>query len=127
MVPEQRYDDIFLYSEEMNGQGCLGEFELMVLLTTLHLGDQAYGVPLARELAQQRGREISVSSVYAALERLEAKGLIASRLGSPTQERGGRAKRFFHVTAQGLRAIHNTRNVLSSLWQSLPALQREPL
>jgi DNA-binding PadR family transcriptional regulator len=103
----------------------LGEFELMVLLTIIRLGDQAYGVPLSRELALNRGREISVGSVYAALDRLETKGLVASHLGESTPERGGRAKRYFHVTGQGLRAVHQTRKVLSKLWRSLPSLEEE--
>ena len=103
----------------------LGEFELMLLLTIIRLGDAAYGVPLSRELAQQRGRDIPVGSVYAALDRLEAKGFIASYLGESTPERGGRAKRYFRVTRQGLRAVHETRRVLTKLWQSLPALGKE--
>jgi PadR family transcriptional regulator PadR len=111
----------------MAEQNYLGEFELMVLLTILHLGDQAYGVPLARELAVKRGRDVSVGSVYAALERLEAKKLIASHLGESTPERGGRAKRFFRVTGQGLRSVHATRDVLNQLWKSLPSLGEEPV
>ena len=100
----------------------LGEFELMVLLTILHLGDEAYGVPLARELALRRGREVAVGSVYAALDRLEIKGLIASSLGESTPERGGRAKRYFRVTDQGLQSVLETRRVLSTLWKSLPSV-----
>ena len=79
----------------MRSHTYLGEFELMVLLTILRLGDEAYGVPLARELAIMRGSEVSVGSVYATLDRLEIKGLIASSLGESTPERGGRAKRYF--------------------------------
>lgn len=99
----------------------LGEFELMLLLTIMRLGDEVYGVPLARELSALRGREVSAGSVYAALERLENKGLIASSLGESTPERGGRAKRYFRVTQQGLRSVQQTRRVLSKLWKSLPA------
>jgi PadR family transcriptional regulator, regulatory protein PadR len=99
----------------------LGEFELMVLLTIIHLGEDAYGVPLSRELAIRRGRDVSVGSVYAALDRLEAKGFVASYLGESTPERGGRAKRYFRVTQQGLRSAHATRNVLSKLWKTLPS------
>jgi PadR family transcriptional regulator, regulatory protein PadR len=109
----------------MGEHSYLGEFELMVLLTILHLGEEAYGVPLSRELAHRRGREISVGSVYAALDRLETKGLVTSHLGESTPERGGRAKRYFRVTEQGLRAVHETRRVLSQLWQSLPSLGEE--
>jgi PadR family transcriptional regulator PadR len=105
----------------MKGPSYLGEFELMVLLTIIHLGEDAYGVPLSRELAIRRGRDVSVGSVYAALDRLEAKGFVASYLGESTPERGGRAKRFFRVTQQGLRSAHATRNVLSKLWKSLPS------
>lgn len=101
----------------------LGEFELMVLLTILRLGDDVYGVPLARELSLVRGRDVSAGSVYAALERLESKGLIASTLGESTPERGGRAKRYFRVTEQGLRAVHQTRRVLSQLWKTLPSVR----
>ncbi|MBN9615471.1 MAG: PadR family transcriptional regulator [Acidobacteriales bacterium 59-55] len=103
----------------------LGEFELMILLTILRLGDDAYGVPLSRELAKQRGKEVAVGSVYAALDRLETKGLIASSLGESTPERGGRAKRYFRMTEQGLRSVHATRKVLSRLWQSLPSTDEE--
>lgn len=99
----------------------LGEFELMILLTIISLGEDVYGVPLARELAALRGGYVSVGSVYAALDRLELKGLIASRLGDPSPERGGRAKRYFRVTRQGLQSIRETRKVLSKLWKSLPA------
>jgi len=106
-------------------QEYLGEFELMVLLTIISLGDEAYGVPLARELAIRRGREVAVGSVYAALDRLETKGLAASRLGEATPERGGRAKRYFRVTEQGLQTVRETRKVLSGLWNSLPLLGEE--
>jgi PadR family transcriptional regulator PadR len=105
----------------MREHNYLGEFELMLLLTLIHLGDDAYGVPLSKELALRRGRDVSVGSVYAALDRLELKGLIASNLGESTPERGGRAKRYFRVTRQGLRSVHETRKVLNKLWKSLPS------
>jgi PadR family transcriptional regulator, regulatory protein PadR len=105
----------------MREHSYLGEFELMLLLTLIRLGDDAYGVPLSRELAVRRGREVSVGSVYAALDRLELKGLVRSTLGESTPERGGRAKRYFRVTEQGLRSVQETRRVLTKLWRSLPA------
>ena len=110
----------FSINELMAEHNYLGEFELMILLTILRLGDEAYGVPLSRELSLSRGRRVSVGSVYAALDRLETKGLIASSLGEATPERGGRAKRYFRLTEQGLRSIHETRSVLNKLWKSLP-------
>ena len=104
-----------------------GEFELMILLAVLHLGDEAYGVPISRQLEAHRGREVSVGSVYAALERLEAKALVSSSLGDPTPERGGKAKRYFRVTHEGLRQVHETRRVLTELWRELPQLKGERL
>ena len=71
---------------------------MMVLLTILRLEDEPYGVPIAQELAILRGHNIALGTVYAALDRLEMKGLIASELGESTPERGGRAKRYFRVT-----------------------------
>jgi DNA-binding PadR family transcriptional regulator len=115
----------FAYIEEMRENNYLGEFELMLLLTLIHLGDDAYGVPLSKELALQRGRDVSIGSVYATLDRLELKGLVASNLGESTPERGGRAKRYFRVTRQGLRSVHETRKVLTKLWKSLPTAGKD--
>jgi PadR family transcriptional regulator, regulatory protein PadR len=108
----------------MREHSYLGEFELILLLTILRLGDDAYGVPLARELSTLRGRDVSVGSVYAALDRLELKGLIASSLGKSSPERGGRAKRYFRVSADGIRAVQETRRVLTGLWKALPSAER---
>jgi PadR family transcriptional regulator PadR len=109
----------------MTDRSYLGEFELMILLAILHLDDQAYGVPIARELERHRGREVSIGSVYAALERLETKGLIASSLGDPTPERGGKAKRYFRVNREGTRQVNETRRVLTSLWKQVPQWKGE--
>jgi PadR family transcriptional regulator PadR len=107
----------------MREHNYLGEFELILLLTILRLGDDAYGVPLSRELSVVRGRDVAVGSVYAALDRLELKGLIASSLGEPSPERGGRAKRYFRVTAEGIRSMEETRRVLTGLWKALPSAE----
>ena len=104
----------------MTTRSYLGELELMLLLAVIHLDDQAYGVPIARELERHRGRGVSVGSVYAALERLEAKGLIVSNLGDPTPERGGKAKRYFRITKEGLQQARETRKVLTRFWRSIP-------
>jgi DNA-binding PadR family transcriptional regulator len=103
--------------------GYLGEFELMVMLALIRLGDEAYGVPISREIEQRSGREVALGSVYAALERLEEKGLVASRLGDPTAERGGRAKRYFRVTDTGLGQVRQTQRALVKLWSGLPELE----
>ena len=101
----------------------LGDFELMVLLALMRLGDDAYGVPISREIEQQSGRDVAVATVYAALERLEGKGLVVSALGEPTPERGGRAKRYFYITKMGLREVRDARRALINLWQGLKGLE----
>jgi PadR family transcriptional regulator, regulatory protein PadR len=101
----------------------LGSFELMVMLVLIRLGDNAYGVPISEELEKRTGRDVAIGSVYAALERLEDKGFVRSELGEPTAERGGRAKRYFHVTARGLKEVRETQRSLATLWQGLPELQ----
>jgi PadR family transcriptional regulator PadR len=106
----------------MGRRGYLGEFELMVLLALIRLGDDAYGVPISREIEQRSGREVALGSVYAALERIEEKGLATSMLGDATAERGGRAKRYFRITAQGLREVREAQHALVSLWRGLPEL-----
>jgi PadR family transcriptional regulator, regulatory protein PadR len=116
-----READLFYNIDEIS-RDALGNFELMVLLAVLQVGDEAYGVPIAREIEDKSGREILLGSVYAALERLEAKGLVASSIGDPTAARGGRAKKYFRVTAKGLREARDTRRALEGLWRGLPQL-----
>jgi PadR family transcriptional regulator PadR len=101
----------------------LGNFELMVLLAILRIGEDAYGVPISETLEERSGREVLLGSVYAALERLEVKGLVVSALGAPTAARGGRAKRFFRVTGKGVREVRAARRALVNLWTGLPALE----
>jgi DNA-binding PadR family transcriptional regulator len=91
----------------------------------MRLGEDAYGVPISKEIHLQSGRAVALGTVYAALERLEEKGLVSSELGESTQERGGRAKRYFHVTKRGLREVSEARRILISLWQGLSELEGE--
>jgi PadR family transcriptional regulator, regulatory protein PadR len=98
----------------------VGQHELMVMLAVLRLGREAYGVPIAAEIASKTGREMLQGSVYATLERLEAKGLVASRLGEATAQRGGRAKRYFKLTAEGVRQVREAQRALEALWVPLP-------
>ena len=102
----------------------LTDFELMILLAILRVGDDVYGVLIAREIEATAGRTVMLGAVYAALERLERNGFIASTVGTPTPERGGRAKRFFRVTSRGLRAVKDTRRALVALWTNVPQLDR---
>ena len=87
----------------------LGEFEQLILLAILRLRDDAYGVTIRAELAERAGRTVAPGALYTTLERLEIKGLIASRMSDPTPQRGGRAKRHVTVTAEGMEAL--TRSV----------------
>lgn len=100
----------------------VGAFELMVLLAVLRVGQDAYGVVISREIEKSTKRPVLIGSVYAALERLEAKSLIRHRLGEATPERGGRAKKYFTVTAKGVRAARKTQRQLIDLWTGLRAL-----
>lgn len=101
----------------------LTDFELMILLATLRVGDEAYGVPIAREIEQTGGRQVALAAVYTALDRLERNGMVTSSLGESTPERGGRAKRLFEVTPQGIRAIKQTQRALVALWTDVPQLK----
>jgi PadR family transcriptional regulator PadR len=83
----------------------LGEFEQLILLAILRLRDNAYGVTIRAELAARAGRTVAPGALYTALERLETKGLIASRMSDPVPQRGGRAKRHVTVTDAGLKAL----------------------
>jgi PadR family transcriptional regulator, regulatory protein PadR len=114
---------LFTIVKEMRKRDYLGSFELMVMLALIRLGENAYGVPISREIEDRSGREVALGSVYATLERLEEKGLVSSELGEPTAERGGRAKRYFSVTAKGVRQVRETHLVLRKLSQGLPQLE----
>ena len=93
----------------------LGQMELMVLLAAIRPAGDAYGVQICHEIAEKSGREVALASVYAALERLEAKGLLISSLGDPTAERGGKARTFFRPTPKGLKEAANARSTLLKL------------
>jgi DNA-binding PadR family transcriptional regulator len=93
------------------------------MLAVIRLGEDAYGVPISREIEQQTGRDVAFGTVYATLERLEAKGLVGSELGDPTPERGGRAKRYFRVTSSGMRTVRETKRGLIRLWHGLRELE----
>lgn len=101
----------------------LTDFELMILLAILRAGDEAYGVVIAKEIQMTARRDVLLGAVYAALERMERTGLVASKMGEPTATRGGRAKRYYRVTPQGLRAVKDTRRALVALWSGVPKLE----
>jgi DNA-binding PadR family transcriptional regulator len=100
----------------------LGGFELLVLLALIRLRDDAYGVPISEAIEESSGRAVSLGSVYITLDRLERKGLVSSRLGESTAERGGRAKTYFRITAKGLREVRQMQRTLVALWRGVPQL-----
>jgi len=99
----------------------LGHFEQLVLWALVRLGSNAYGVTVRQELAKRSGRDVSIGAVYTTLVRLEKKGFVSSSVGEATSERGGRAKRYFKITAPGIRALEDARSILESMWDALPA------
>lgn len=101
----------------------LGGFELLVLVALVRLGDQAYGVPIAEMIEESSGHDVAMARVYITLGRLERKGLVTSRLGEPTAERGGRAKTYCRITAKGLRETRRAKRTLTGLWQGVPQLE----
>ncbi len=97
----------------------LGEFEQVVLLALARLKSRGYGMAILREIEERTGRNVGIGSVYSALDRMERKGYITSRLGDPTPERGGRAKRFYRLERPGLMALNRSRSMYASLWEGL--------
>ena len=103
----------------MAATAALGEFEQVVLLAILRLGEDAYGVSIRREIVERTEREPAPGALYTTLDRLEEKGLVASKYGDPTPERGGRAKRYFTVTGAGVRAVARAQRAFQRLMEGL--------
>ena len=97
----------------------LGAFEQAVLLAIVRLDDHAYGLAILKEVEARLDRDVAAGAAHATLERLQAKGLIASRLGSGTPIRDGRARRFYRLLPKGLRALNDARAALDTLWHGL--------
>ncbi len=100
-------------------QDFLGEFEQMVLLTIMRLGEDAYGLAIRDELGHVAGRVPSSGALYTTLDRMEKKGLLASSEGESTQERGGRPRRYVRVTREGRALLARSRHTLLALWEGL--------
>ena len=101
----------------------LGEFEQIVLQAILRLGEGAYGVSISTEIAERTGRTPSPGALYTTLDRLEEKGLVVSRIGDPTPQRGGRAKRYFRVTKAGAYAVKRAQDAYRRLLEGLGILE----
>lgn len=103
----------------------LGDFEQLVMLAVLRLDDEAYGTSIREELKVRAERDVSPGAIFTTLERLESRGLVSSRYGEPTAERGGRSKRFYKLTADGRRALARALRTVRRMVQGLqPKLER---
>jgi PadR family transcriptional regulator PadR len=98
-------------------KGFIGEFEELVLLTIASLAEDAYGVAIKESIEKRADRSISIGALHSTITRLEEKGYLKSWLGEPTQERGGRRKRYFEVTHQGKIELHNMKALRDELWK----------
>lgn len=97
----------------------LGEFEQIVLLSVLRLGEGAYGVPIREEIERRAGRKVTVGALYATLDRLESKGYLHSWLADPTPRRGGRSKRYFRLLPAGEQALASYKSMLDRMWSGI--------
>lgn len=97
----------------------LGEFEQIVLLAILRLGEGSYGVPMRHEIEKRTGRHVSVGALYSTLDRLESKRYVHSWFADPTPQRGGRSKRYFRLLPEGLEALARSKSMLDRMWQGL--------
>lgn len=107
----------------MGRTGSLGDFEQLVMLALLQIGEGAYGMLVRREIEEHTERDVSLGAVYATLDRLEAKGFVSSTVGEPDGIRRGRAKRFFSVEASGLHALQRVLRTLDAMRAGVPALE----
>ncbi|MDF9800168.1 PadR family transcriptional regulator PadR [Catalinimonas alkaloidigena] len=100
----------------------LGELQELVMLTVGMLYDDAYGVSIKDEIEKQSGRRVTLSTIHAALNRLEDKGYLNSRMGGASEERGGRPKRLFRVTAYGKQVLEESRQMRNRMWDLIPRI-----
>ena len=103
----------------MSTRAPLGEFEVVVLLAVLHLRRAAFGSAIRDEIERRSGRSVTRGSVYITLDRLEDKGMLRSRLAEESDSRGGRPKRFFRVSASGLKAVRHSLGLLARMQKGL--------
>lgn len=100
----------------------LGEFEEVVLLAVAVLSEEAYGNNILLEIEGRTNRTINLSAIHASLYRLESKGYLSSRKGDPSAIRGGKRKKFYSLTAYGLKALNRAKDLRDGLWKSIPEI-----
>lgn len=98
----------------------LGEFEEIVILTIAVLHKEAYGAAIKQDIESRLSRKVSMGAMHTALVRLEGKGYVKSFAGEATEERMGRPRRYFQITAAGKKAMESTRDARSQLWRAIP-------
>jgi DNA-binding PadR family transcriptional regulator len=113
---------MWILSAAMSTADYVGEFEQLVLLALLRLGRDGYGATIREEIELRGGRATSMSAVYTTLERLESKGLVRSRIGAPTPQRGGKRKRHYELLAPGVRALRQAHATLKRMTDGLDEL-----
>lgn len=107
------------------GKSVLGELEIIVLLAVLQADTGAYARTIADEMKARAGRKVARGALYVTLERLVDKGYLKSHLGDTAEGRGGRRRRYYEVTATGLRAARDARRAMRSMWDGLGAVLEE--
>jgi len=100
----------------------LGEFELLVMLSVLHAGDQAYGVTIRQAIEERTGRSVSRGALYLTLERLVEKGYLRARMADATRARGNRPRKYYRAQRAGLTAIRESRATVDQMWRGLESL-----
>ncbi len=103
----------------------LGDLEQMILFSLISLGDDAYGASIRREIVGRTAREVSAGAVYTVLERLESAGLVVSRVGEPTPERGGRRRKHYRIRADGARLLQATQERMQRMAEGLGSRLQE--
>jgi DNA-binding PadR family transcriptional regulator len=100
----------------------LSRTEELILLAVCNLGENAYGVSIREHLKSTAGQKFSIGGIYVPLDRLVAKGLLKARQGDPTPQRGGMSKRYYTITAKGVRALNEAKRVHNVMWKKVPKL-----
>jgi PadR family transcriptional regulator PadR len=111
----------------VSGWKSLGEFEHLLLLAVMRLGDEAYGVTVRREIEERTGRPVSLGAIYPTMDRLEERGYVTSAMSRPTSSRGGRSRRYFTLEPAGKAVLDRTRAMISAMWEGHePASEAKP-
>jgi DNA-binding PadR family transcriptional regulator len=101
----------------VSGWKSLGEFEHLLLLAVMRLGDEAYGVTIRREIEERTGRPVSLGAIYPTMDRLEERGYVTSAMSRPTSSRGGRSRRYFRLESAGQAMVDRAHDMIAAMWE----------